>query len=534
MIKALCSVLVLVSIIVLVSITSLLYTVDFQLKVTELSKNAVGNEGREFLNYILSHHDILRRLSKSNILALSPKAFLLAQYLPSLWRINLYRHVLGNLRYPNLFLTICSSFNASCSVIYGITDVKHINSSSILWYLINLARVSRVGNYRIFFLPYMVPPSPRSNVCLIFKDFNENIKFISMALSRLGVNYTQVYYLDINSLHKCNWLVFPSNQLFREMLKLKLVKFPNLSNTNMNTNVIVLNPDGSYNGKISNLTIINVKKNLYFINIFPLSTAYKDNLLNLRDYINILTEALGHTNIPKGSQEINTNIDFVSMYKITLKDLMISGNITIKPISGSIIVLPCENTEPFIIMQLRNNNSNIDNMNMLIIKASRLAIRERYGYYALLDLHNATIISKYPLELLMVKNNGSIRSEVKSNVTRLGDVQLLLRGFELEANGNISLFDIYTFKELYSKFSFTGENVKVCGSVRVSLIIFDSYIAGTTLWIDGAVKNQRNTVYDYEIDINFLIYVVIPSVIIATFILILRECMFKCRGWRQR
>ncbi len=849
--KILC-VTTILSLIIVTIIASTLYTIDWQLKHAETFKRLLVNEGKDLINVVLSNKNFSRKLAKSNILSLSPEAFMLSQYLPSLWKIVVYRDVLRELVYPNLFLTICSSFNASCAIIYKDTDVKQINPTTILWYFLNLSKTLKAGNFKISFLPYMMPPSFKSNVCLVFKDFDDNIKFISSALSLLGINYTYTYYLDINSLQDCDWLILPSEGVLTniyEMLNLSsvndlpsniiilnlngsydLLRGISLNNTairissNYPVQAIVNNipthngtitatsspvdirirvidddpkalvildenlskwqvrgigygygniseptltlssrsvsgvtpvvikvgkgsyyqwqiertfkglnvteynyltlywygrgdrkeyvvelhtssgslwydfidnwlgwrkvylplklPDGKYN--INNVTVIKVtigkpnlahvikiefrnsahnlnlsgifmidrvafehalklyfeyylssriagvmlvtranrminqevllsvndnkslssaignitlkisychgcsiravaklklamtqpiakikidiyplvkakfdinmkprnltlvlgpdipkghvikyldleqrvpfviylRKGLYFVNIFPLSELYRRGDINTKEYTWTMKNAFNYIDVPRGDRNISINKDFVSVYKVVFKSLRTSGDITVKPLSGSIIIFSYNNSisqdlRPVVII-VKNNKP--------LIKATSLTIIGRYGYYALVRVHNATLISEHPLKLVMLgKRNNTKIIEIKSDTIRLGNAQLLLRGFRLEVNGDTDFVYINTFRDLYARFRLRNENVIVHGYVETSLSIFDKYIAGTELQISGKIKRETPIKRSYEVDLDFLLHILIPSILIATFITFIRK-----------
>jgi len=599
-------VMLLLLLILVASFISVLYTLDFQLYVSKNFRDIIGEDGIKFLDEVRANSSILTRMAKSNVLALTPKSFQLIQYLPATWRIALYRAIMSELSYPNLFLSICSSFNSSCTMIYNINELNNTKLMSMLRLLLHLSSSIKAYGYGVSFLPYFVPSSPNSDVCLIFDDLNKNSTLLSsLALSAAGINHTQVHFLDVGHLSLCKWIIVPSTRLYKHISQ--LLRFTDINN---NVQVILLNFEGRYDVLQSNLSnaakvyikstyadinfnighigndyyinkscmsgtivktfiypygrvtpcsgdrvqnielsispkiaksneIVNVVyfginnstplyiqvHNLHFINIYPLFKAFNNGLVDLQRFLNTLKKVFIDAGIPKGKISIDRDTDFVSLYKVVLKDIEARGRINVEPLSGSIIVVSCTST------LCSSNTTIIVDGDDMIIHGSRLRIIERKGYYVVLKLRNATIDSKDGLRLLLLRSNGNtgMNTTTRMNASRftLGDALLIVRGVNVEALGDVNIKKIYTFKDLYARFKFRGHNAHVYGTLKISLSVFDNYVAGEKLEIHGSVERFTKSARSYELDLDFVRSVFIPVILMTATLVVLHKVAFK-------
>ena len=231
--------LVFISFLIIMSIMSTPYTVNWHFEV--IKRDRLDARSVDALNNILAERTLLDKLAESNILALTPHSFVIAQYLPAIGKIGPdKRIILKELRYPNLFLMLCSSYNTYYVFLYSNKEIDKEKISGFLKYLLNILNPIRQEDYEIVLLPYMLPPSIMSDVGLVFKEFNKDILLTSSMLSFLGINHTHIYYLDVDTLSKCPWLIIPSDDLVR--LTLNALNLVNSSRHN----IILLNLDGSY------------------------------------------------------------------------------------------------------------------------------------------------------------------------------------------------------------------------------------------------------------------------------------------------
>ena len=231
--------LIFISFLIIMSIMSTPYTVNWHFEV--IKRDSLDARSAEALNNILAEGTLLDELAKSNIIALTPHSFVMAQYLPAIWKIGLNkRNIFMELRYPNLFLRLCSAYNTYYAFLYNNEEIEKEKISGFLKYLFDFSNPIRYEDYEIVLLPYMLPPSIISDIGLVFKEFNKDTLLTSSILSFLGINYTHIHYLDVNALSRCHWLVVPSNDLVKLTLNV-------LNSTNSSRhNIILLNLDGSY------------------------------------------------------------------------------------------------------------------------------------------------------------------------------------------------------------------------------------------------------------------------------------------------
>ena len=209
-----------------------------------------------------------------------------SEFIPSAYRINVYRYPIWQSIYPEVPLTLLY-YNERCSPPYvfitsdDIVLVKRLSNSFFANYMIKTLPIVYNDSYVIVYsIPAGVPPSMYSQVIVVNKLRESNFSnLIYTVLSLGGYNYTTCL-LDDEKMIK-----FAETLIISEDSSDFYLNFINWLKNSSAKRFLIFNPNGY--GPFSNLMFSEIHSNEYILALFVESTLFNYTLPNER-YIKAL------------------------------------------------------------------------------------------------------------------------------------------------------------------------------------------------------------------------------------------------------